>query len=267
MGTRFEILIGDGPAERWRPAGEAAIDVIDSCHRRFSRFEPASLLSHIQRTGSSSPVRLDADTFSLFEDALQVHRESAGAFDITVGGLMERLGFHPAAGDDADAEISMSAIRLDGIRRTISLASPRVRLDLGAIAKGHALDLAARVLGDAGVTCALLHGGTSSIVALGAPPGTAGWGIELRHSGERLYLRDTALGVSTTSGRTLELAGRQTGHIVDPRTGHGLDTGRSVAVTGPSARLCDAWATALAVLGRRPASLTSLYTTLFHDEP
>lgn len=263
MGTRFELVL-DGDPVPARAAGEAALEVIERCHRRLSRFEASSLVSHIRRTAWRSPVRLDADTFALFEDALRVHSASDGAFDITVGGAMERLGFHPVSGDGAAPNVTSASIVLDARTRTIALRDRRVGIDLGAIAKGHALDLAARVLREAGVERALLHGGTSSVLAIGAPPGRDGWRIALgRDTGRTVMLRDRALAVSGTSGRTLAVGGVDTGHIVDPRTMTALPPGATVAVTGPSARLCDAWATAITVLGHRPASVPTDCETLF----
>lgn len=266
MGTRFELVL-DGDPVCARAAGEAALEVIDRCHRRLSRFEPSSLVSHIRRTAWQSPVRLDADTFRLFADALDVYRASGGAFDITVGNTMERLGFHPVSSDTPASESSSDSIILDARGRTIALRDPHTGIDLGAIAKGHALDLAARVLREAGIERALLHGGTSSVLAIGAPPGVAGWCIALGGASRTITLRDNALAVSGAAGRTKAVAGTVTGHIVDPRTGRGLAPGAFAAVTGPSARLCDAWATAITVLGRRPVSMPSDYQTFFHDEP
>ena len=134
--------------------------------------------------------------------------------------------------------------------------------DLGAIAKGHALDRAAVVLIENGVNCALLHGGTSSVLALDAPPGESAWRIALANHPQRLTidLCNAALSVSCTLGDRRP----NVGHIVDPR-GHGpgargqrsrgILEERYSAVVGSSARLADAWSTALIVLGHRPATL------------
>lgn len=254
MGTRFELVLhGDDPIHL-RAAGEAALAEIADCHHRFTRFSADSLVSHIQRVAADRPVPLDADTFALFEDALAVGRISGGAFDITVAPLMD--------GETAPV-FAADPILLDRKAMTLRLRAGGVRLDLGAIAKGHALDLAARTLLESRVRSALLHGGTSSVVAIGTPPGADAWRIALAQAphAEPLCLRDSALAVSTTRGGRPGAAG----HIVDPRTGLPVPVGRAVAVTGPSARLCDAWATALVVLGRRPAGLGPEWTTRFYS--
>jgi thiamine biosynthesis lipoprotein len=229
MGTRFELVIESDRPERHRGAAEAALEAVDACHTRFSRFIPDSLVAHLARIPPGTPVSLDRETFELFADAVAVWRGSDGAFDIT-----ERSG-------------AMDAIRLDPRRLTLALDRRGLLLDLGAIAKGHAIDLAAGILRDAGVESAFVHGGTSSAAAIGPRV----WRVSLQ-AGDVLGLQDAALGVSRT--------GHATPHpTLDPATGHSLDDERYVMVTGPSARRCDAWATAAAVLGRRPPGLPASY--------
>ncbi|HEV8356354.1 MAG TPA: FAD:protein FMN transferase [Gemmatimonadales bacterium] len=241
MGTRFELVLADASPERHRAAGEAALEEIESCHRRLTRFEPSGLPAHLARCRAGGPVPLDADTFALLADALAVWRVSGGAFDLTV------------------PRCRMDAIVLDPVSRTVRLAVRDVVLDFGGIAKGHALDLAAAVLRRAGVTAAFLHGGTSSAVGIGPPLVSAGepalgWRVALgRGAGApTVTLRDEALSISAVwKGNPHP--------TMDPRTGRPLAGGeggaRRVAVVGPSARLADAWSTALLVTGKRPAAL------------
>ena len=238
MGTRFELVLpGESPA--LAAAGEAALHEIERCHAQLTKFSSDSLLSHINRTAYTNPVRLDRATFELFEAALAVARASSGAFDCTLGTGRELVALRAAD-------------------RTIRFTDMRVSIDLGGMAKGHALDCAARVLRDSGVTCALLHGGTSSVLALGAPPGERGWQIALAHDphGRIIALRDAALSVSGSLGDRVNNAG----HVLDPRTGRAITGERYTAVVGPSAGLADAWSTALLVLGHRPTALGSEWT-------
>ena len=234
MGTRFELVFPDG--EPARAAGETALEEIEACHARFSRFDGASLLNHILRIGAEEPVPLDADSYALFEDAVRVWRESEGAFDPTV------------------PHRDMDAIELDPRTCRIRLTRPVARLDLGAIAKGHALDLAARALRDHGITSAFLHGGTSSAAGIGTPPGEPGWRVALNGGGEVL-LRDQALSVSAVwEGNPHP--------TLDPRTGAPLPPSPRAAVIGPSARLADAWSTAVLVLGGRTARMPAAYVVI-----
>ena len=257
MGTRFELALAGRSERQLRAIGEAALEEIEQCHRRLTRFEPDSLLSHIHRTAYAQPVRLDADTFALFQDALAVQHASGGAFDVAVGRSMDAW----LAGEQQRAASTGPAFTLDPSTFTIQLLRPDVGLDLGAIAKGHALDLAARVLRENDVTCALLHGGTSSVIAIGAPPDAEGWRVRLGRSerAHEILLRDRALSVSSPAGG--DAAAR--GHIIDARTGTSVAPTGMVAVSGPGARLADAWSTALVILGDRPAELGEEWYTYF----
>jgi len=220
MGTRFELVLPAGNFATTRAIGEAALAEIEDCHRRFSRFQRSSLLSHIMRSADRGPVPVDRDTFELFEEALAVHEASEGAFDVTV------------------PERGMDAIVLDPAACTVRLVR-EVPLDLGGIAKGHALDLAARVLREHGIHHAFLHGGTSSAIGIGRPFDAEGWRVELAGGGE-VMLEDRALSVSAA------WAGNP--HpTIDPRTGEAIRDPKRAVVTGPRARLADALSTALLV--------------------
>ena len=230
MGTRFELLLHDEEPDRFRAAAEAAIEEIDACHRRLTRFESNGLIGHLRRSSAATP--LDTDTWALFQDAVSVWRDSGGAFDLTV----------PAG--------QMESISLDPLTRTVRLADRAVPLDFGAIAKGHALDLAARVLRDAGVTSAFLHGGTSSAFGLGTPPDSPGWPVALGP--------EAGAPVIALCGAALSVSAVWPGNphpTIDPRSATLVQGPRQVAVVGPSARLADAWSTAILVLGRRPLAL------------
>lgn len=268
MGTRFELLLPaapgslDGPA--LRAAGEAAIDEIDHWHRRLNRFAADSLVSHLNRSAGRL-VRLDRETFELLADALRVGQASAGAFDITVTPLLVRQGAADSAVPTGGGHVPNRTIELDPRARTVRFADERLSVDLGGIAKGHALDCAAAVLRDAGVQSALLHGGTSSILALGLPPGSGGWRVALDpQTRETVTLEDAALSLSDPAGQ-LGTTGRR--HIVDPRAervGKRSPAPETrVVVIGPSARLADAWSTALAVLGHVPSAFPDGYAARF----
>ncbi len=235
MGTRFELVAFGPDPVRLRSAGEAALETIEETHHRFTRFEPGSLLSHIHRTAWRTAVTLDRDAFRLFEDALDVWRASDGAFD-------------PAWQTPAPG---CRVIELDPARSTIRLQTP-VRLDLSAIAKGHGLDLARRVLTDQGIDSAFVHGGTSSAIAIGRPPDGDRWRVRLGDEPDApvVGLADEGLSVSA-SRRTVTAATDPARHLVDPETGQAVAGSVRAAVVGPSARLADAWSTALVVKGDR----------------
>lgn len=259
MGTRFELALVAGRGDL-RAAGEAAIEEIAIWHDRLSRYAPDSLVSHINREAARAPVRLDRDTYELLRDALDVWQASSGSFDITVAPAMTRMGHADSAVSTRHGRNDAGALRLDPERWTITFEGPHVSIDLGGIAKGHALDCAARVLRDAGVTAALLHGGTSSLVSIGAPQGSEGWRIAVPSGSESrtILLRDAAMSVSDPAGPA---DGRRSmPHIVDPRDGRAVSPSIHATVIGASARLADAWSTALVVLGRTPAAFPAQYS-------
>jgi thiamine biosynthesis lipoprotein len=250
MGTRFELIAFGPDAGALRAAGEAAIEAIDDAHRRLSRFEPSSLLSHIRRVGAGVAVPLDTDTFGLFSDALLVAQASDGAFDITLGtGGAER------------------GIELEPAARAIRLRHAEVELDLGGIAKGHGIDLAARVLREAGVGSAFIHGGTSSGFAIGDTADGRPWRVALARdpAAPVVDLTDEGFSVSATL-RPASIGSGPGPHLIDPRAGEVVTLARRAAVVGPSARLADAWTTALAMLGERPAALGPAWRVWLHDD-
>jgi FAD:protein FMN transferase len=259
MGTRFELVLLDGGGDL-RAAGEAAVDQIETWHRRLTRFAPDSLVSHINREASRGPVRLDRDTFELLHDALTVWRASEGAFDITIAPAMTRSGYADSAVPAGDAQVDAGTLLLDPDAWTIEFTAPHISIDLGGIGKGHALDCAARALRHAGVTSALLHAGTSSIVAIGAPGRSDGWQMDIPsgRASRTIALRDAAISVSDPGGPAGER--RSAPHILDPRDGRPVPRPVRATVIGPSARLADAWSTALAVRGSTPAAFPSRFS-------
>ncbi|MFW5653351.1 MAG: FAD:protein FMN transferase [Planctomycetota bacterium] len=267
MGTRFEfVLVGDRE-QHLRAAGEEAIEEVRNLHQRFSLFRSDSLLSLINRAAAREAIRLDDLTFGMFKAAAEVHAQSGGAFDLTLAREMRQWGLHTGSSLPEDEPVELTTdeeppgmldLRLDPDRGTIAFRRAGVTVDLGSIAKGHALDIAAEVLRAEGVEHALLHGGTSSIIAFGAAPSQStcesrkdstwlsGWPIAIRLPGKafcstaeeppqvrqgehylHVCLRDTALAVSALHGRVIQtdvgvpdapMSGEKYGHIIDPRT-------------------------------------------------
>lgn len=243
MATRFEIVVASDDPVGARPYLEAALHEIDELHRKLTRFSPDSLLSHINRTAATRPVKLDTEIFALLESASAVKAQSGGAFDIALG-----------SGD----------IILDRAARTVAFERPDVSLDLGGIAKGFALDRAAAILREGGFDRALLHGGTSSVLALGAPPDAAGWRVALARSRALPWteLTDQALSVSRPFAQLVDGGA----HIIDPRSRRRVLQRRFAVAIGPSAALADAWSTAISVLGDRPPTLGTEWTTSIEHE-
>jgi thiamine biosynthesis lipoprotein len=254
MGTRFELLLplsGSLDAPRARAAGEAALRAIQDWHAALTPHDPASTLSFIHRTAFSRPASLDPDLFSLFDLALRVRTLSNAAFDPCwqTPTLAPKHGpTHPPG------------YTLDPATSTIRLHSPDTRIDPASFGKGFALDAAAAELASHGIRDAFLHGGTSSILALGTPtpdeprPSPPGWRVQLAGtpaphptSPTRLLLANRCLSVSA-----------QRGHHADPasRLSLGPTAATHAAAIGPSntnnaSAACDAWSTAALVASDR----------------
>jgi thiamine biosynthesis lipoprotein len=228
MATRFEVVLPNAS-----PAlGELVLDEIADWHHRLNRFAPDSWVAHVNRTAASSPVRCDEDVWTLLIDAQTVWRASAGAFDITRG-----FGH---------------ALVLDAGARTLRFDHPSMALDFGGIAKGHALDCCGRLLREHGVTSAFLHGGTSSGLAIGLDPGTGQpWRILLNPwTPGPTFARATAgKPLDHVAFSVSDAASQSHPHIDDPRSGEMITRKGAVMVTGPSARVCEAWSTAIVVSG------------------
>lgn len=262
MGTRFELVLAGGAAPRLRALGEEALEEIRHWHDRLSWFDPGSFVSHLNAEAGRRAVECDGEIFELLVLCREVWRASGGAFDPTVAGLMRAGGFRDLARDEAAiararASTGFDKVELDAARRTVRFSGPGVGIDLGAIGKGWALDRAARVLREGGVVSAILHGGTSSVIGIGAPEGEAGWGVKVGpgDGDPVVVLRDLALGVSEPSGRVVTEGSERHGHVLDPRTGRSVSGARAAAVVGASAALADAWSTALLVEQARPAGM------------
>lgn len=269
MGARFEIVLeGRAPAHA-RAAGEAALEEIERCDARWSLFRSDSLIARVNRDAAQRAVQLDADTFELLEACEELRARTAGAFDVAIGARMAELGFRGESTSAAHApSAGGSALELDRARRTIRFTRPGAQLDLGAIAKGEALDRAAAILRESGVERALLHGGTSSVLALGAPPEHEGWRVQLAgfEPAREVLLRDRALSVSAPRGRLATRDGREVGHLLDPRDGQPLPLELRVAALAPNGREAEAWSTASAVLlarGVAPRELAPATLELF----
>lgn len=256
--------------EAWGPdetglaaAVEAAFDEVDRIDRLMSHYRSDSPLSRINREAALHPVPVDRELFDFLAAAIGYTRASGGAFDVTVGPLMKAWGFFrgdgslPSQADVAAAlrHVGATHVLLDAASRTVAFDGPGVELDLGGIAKGYAVDRAAGVLRARGVAAALVSSGGSTIYAMAAPPGRAGWPVDIQDPlrgatiARTLRLKNRALSVAGTSEKFFERAGVRYSHIMDPRSGWPVQGVLSVAVLAPTGTAGDALDDALFVLG------------------
>jgi len=247
MGTRFELVLAGEDRSFLRAAGEEALAEIEACDRRLSRFRSDSVLSHINRTAALAPVQVDDELFELLVICEDVWRASSGAFDVSIGAWMQSDNSDVCpANERAEARVGWESVELQRPQMRVSFAHPDLKLDLGAIGKGFALDSAARALADAGVARALLHGGTSTALAVGRPSDEHAWTISAgpERDAPRVRLAHRALSVSAPRPGATSSA-----HVLDPLSGHAPSGHARAAVIAPNATLADAWSTALLVTG------------------
>lgn len=280
MGTRFRILLYAKSERRANLAYRAAFARIDAIDQACSDYDPKSeLLRLCAAAAPGSPQPVSLDLWEVLAESQVIARASDGAFDVTVGPLSRlwrragRRGIAPLPEHVSDARnaVGFALLGLDARTQTVTFARPRMRLDLGGIAKGYAADQALAVLREHGVPCAVVDAGGD--LALGEPPPethSLGWRIGLpRAPGEDsppasswslispewtdarpcVRLARGAVASSGDSGRTLLLGGQRYSHIVDPRSGEPLSNAPTVTVVAPTASLADALASTLSVLG------------------
>jgi thiamine biosynthesis lipoprotein len=275
MATTFEVILPFG-APSASASAQAALDEIDRLEAQLTVYRDSSEVSRLNSRAAQHPVRVEANLFELLALAATLHRETEGAFDVSVGALIKAWGFFRRSGRvptpqeraQVAERIGMQHVRLDPQRQTVAFLRQGLELNLGSIGKGYALDRAAALLqamppqpqphspGEERGVGALLHGGHSSILAIGNEgPGTHGWTVGLsdpqRPECRRalVRLRNRALATSAITHQHFEHEGKKLGHLLDPRTGWPADGMLSASVTAPTATVADALATAFFILG------------------
>jgi thiamine biosynthesis lipoprotein len=264
MATRFEVLLPYGTAAA-RSIAETAFDEIDRIEKQLTVYQNDSEVGRLNQLAHFADVPTEENLFELLTLAADLNESTEGAFDITAGALIKAWGFYrgprrvPSETELKQALdlVGMKHVRLDAAGRTVRYARRGLEINLGSIGKGYALDRVGQLLQSQWhLTSALLHGGHSSVYAMGGDPGKRhGWTVGIQHPwepGRRLalvQLRDRALATSAATFQHLEYNGRKLGHILDPRTGWPAEGMASASVIASTAAAADALATAFFILG------------------
>ncbi len=294
MAGEFEICLPMAIAGEASAAALRALDLIQSLERQLSYFRPDSEISQINRTAEARQVAVEPRLFGLLQLAMRVWQESSGAYDLTAAPLWEAWGFARREGAippaeqiaAAKAQVGGQWMELDQRRGTIRFHRPGLRLNLGSIGKGYAVDRAVELLEAEGLTDFLVHGGYSSVAARGfvgpscregqSPPQgedaascddavrtspfrqkgpTVPWTIGVKDPLRadvrvgQIELHDRGLGTSGAQHQSFRHRGKRYGHILDPRTGWPAEGVLAVSVVAPTAAEADALSTASYVLG------------------
>jgi thiamine biosynthesis lipoprotein len=264
LGTLVTITACGAERARTEAAVTAAfdefrrLDALLSWHRADSEL---TRLNHALRA-ATNPVPISQELHRVLRQAMEVARETDGAFDPTLAPLVEAWGFLSRENFRVPSAATLDALRrrvgwqlleIPADRPEVRPLRPGVSLDLGGIGKGYAVDCAFDKLRSLGVTNILVKAG-GDLRAGGAPPGQTHWSIWLEDPARRgarplVRLRDAALSTSGNYENYFEHAGRRYAHILDPRTGWPVEGIAACTVVAPTCAESDTWATALFVLG------------------
>jgi FAD:protein FMN transferase len=263
MGTRIAVeLWADDDA-----TGNAAIDAVLAEMRRvdaaMSTYKPTSELSRVNQRAALEAVKISDELFALLETSLQYSRDTEGAFDITYASVGYLYDYRNRKRPDesrikqALPAIDFRHVLLDPKARTVRFTQSGVRVDLGGIGKGHAVDRGIRVLQMRGITRALVTaGGDSRIIGdrFGDP-----WIVGIRHPDRKneviakIPLEDAAMSTSGDYERYFDENGVRYHHIIDPTTGKSASKVRSATIIGPTATRTDGLSKTAFVLGAERA--------------
>ena len=253
MGTIFEILVIGDDVHYAEQASWEAFNELDNLEQDLSRFIENSDVSRINNLRSEQPLTIGLATFECLKICKKMNEETGGAFEPTIGPLLdcwlsEDKTLRSPTGEElrlARHRTGMNLLQLNEEAHTVQLLTHSVHIDLGGIGKGYAVDEMANLLREWEIDTALIHGGSSSVFAIGAPPRYEGWPVTISDPENRretlihLQLRDSALGGS----------GLQKGyHVIDPRTAKPVEARPAAWASAPSAAISDALSTAFMIM-------------------
>jgi thiamine biosynthesis lipoprotein len=265
MGVPWTITLYAASEAVGREAAAAAFAEVERLNGILSDYDETSELARLSAAApTAAPVDVSEDLWRVLERAAAIRDATGGAFDPTVGPLTtlwrqsRRSGELPRPDKlaAARAAVGPDTLRLDPERRAVRLEASGMRLDLGGIGMGYAIDRALEVLRQRSIVAAMIDA-SGDIGVSGPPPGSLGWRIDVAPldpmaiGAERqtLVLVDAAVTTSGDVRQGVEIDGIRYSHIVDPRTGVGVVGPAAVTVIAPDCTTADALATAASVLG------------------
>lgn len=267
MGVPFRIVVYAPGENLARTASQAAFDRVAQLNAILSDYDSDSELNRVcHNTPPHQPAPVSPDLWFMLEKSRELSRRTDGAFDVTLGPLINlwrrsrRRGELPPTHllDEARARVGWRHLHLDSRHRTVTFLRPDMRLDFGGIAKGYAADEALAVLRSHGLANALVAA-AGDVTVGDPPPGEPGWRVEIGSTDATnapparvVQLKNAAVSTSGDIFQRLEIDGRRYSHIVDPNTGIGLTHQTLVTVIAGNGTTADSLATAASVLGPNP---------------
>jgi thiamine biosynthesis lipoprotein len=257
MGTRVAVELWHSDPIVAKRCGAQVISEMERIDARMSTYKPSSELSRINANAASRDVELSAELQHLISRSIYFSEISHGAFDITYASVGYRYDYRKRQQPGAEwlAErlpaIDYRHVQLDAGK--IHFNNPAVRIDLGGIAKGYAVDRAIGLLRQCGISRAMVSAGGDSRI-IGDREGRP-WVIGIRHPRNpqdialRLPLSDIAISTSGDYERYFIDNGERIHHIINPKTGRSASASWSATVIGPDAMTTDALSTTIFILG------------------
>lgn len=239
-------------------AARLAFDRIATLEAVLSDWRATSELRRLEMVGAGHWTAVSAELMSVLSLALDVARATNGRFDPTIGPLTRLWREAARTGSDisdsdrtaARQRVDFRALEIDSTRLRVRLHKDSIAFDLGALAKGFIIDQALATLRDAGVPAALIEAG-GDLAVYSAPIGTTGWQVRVpRSTGDTVLILTS--GAVSTSGDEAQHVRRANGtiesHVMQVPSGYGASDGRMITVSGASAAVTDALATALTLV-------------------
>jgi thiamine biosynthesis lipoprotein len=264
MNTIAKIIAVAPDEQIAQSAIEAALKKVKHLENLMNRYDPNSQLSFVNRQADKEPVKIDKELFDVLRQSIYYSRLTAGAFDITVGPLVdlwkkcEEANSMPTDQQLANAKkrIGYDKLLLDANQFTVRFTAESVSLDLGAIAKGFAVDKAIEEMKKCGAVGGLVDLG-GQIGCFGLTEKKGKWVIGVQNPSKlednqtviKLALSDSATATSGDYRRHYKIGDKQFSHIFNPATEKSADTLSSVTIITPNGTAADALATAVSVLG------------------
>jgi thiamine biosynthesis lipoprotein len=259
MGTVYEIAAYDDSPAHASLAMDQAFAEIDRLDSVMSNYKPESDLSRLNRSAHFHAQQVPHDLYRVIAESLGYSKASGGKFDITVAPLVD-LWKAAIRGDLVPAQEQLDQVRACvGYEKVelippdrVEFHSPCLRMDLGSIGKGYAVDRAVAVLRAKGINNAFIDAGQSTLYGMGAPPGQDAWEVHLRDPSNRIdpVVRLHENSVSTSEQTASSLLGNATvGHIIDPDNGKPLETKYALSIVAKTGTASDALSTTLLLVG------------------
>ena len=256
MGTLVEIKLYARDGSQATAALRASFDRIGQLDGILSDYKTDSELNLVCRSAVGRPVKVSRDLFRVLEAAWKLAEQSDGAFDVTLGPVIQLWREARKRGRLPDSEALRKAaarcgyrkLHLDAARQAVMLDLAGMQLDLGGIAKGYAADAALEETRRLGIRSALVAM-SGDLAFSDAPPGQHGWKIGAGATDRVLVLRNCAVSTSGDAEQHLDIDGKRYSHIIDPRTNAGLTSGVTVTIVAQRGMEADGLATAVSVMG------------------